>query len=192
MGFKDEGFKEFTRTSGTLKAQFEGEDQQVDYKAVNFINSAGTIGYAEVDANNIVGFIFLSRTRSGDILTFPGEGTGPLPFQIDGYKALTTIAQDSPVEVFYEEHKKASMGAEIMSDEAILKEEVLRLPQRTVELAMKVFETMVASMDVAMDQFAETMGGKAEDVKVTRSCPACGGATPGSEDTCPECGAKLN
>jgi hypothetical protein len=190
--FSEEGFSEIGGSEGKLRADVDGQIQEATYKARNFINRGGTIGYAEVDANQITGYLFISKTGSGDVITIPGQGTGPIPFKIEGLHAIVTVDEGSPVEAFYDGHTQALKTASPIADEAWLRQELISLPQRAVDVAIKIFSVVVDSMDEAMDNLAETMGGTVEDVKITRSCPGCGGETKDTDKTCPKCGRELD
>jgi hypothetical protein len=190
--YGDEGFSEIGGSEGMLRAEVEGQHQEAAYKARNFINRGGTIGYSEVDANQIKGFLFISKTGSGDVMTIPGQGTGPIPFEVEGMHAIMTVEEGGTVEEFYATHMQALKSTSPIADEAWLRQELLSLPQRAVDIAIKLFSVVVDSMDEAMDGFAEAMGGEVEDVKITRSCPGCGAETSDTDRTCPKCGKELD
>jgi hypothetical protein len=193
VSYEQEGFMEFSRTGGKIKARVEGEEQEAEYKAKNFINGAGTIGYAEIEANEIAGFIFLSRTSQGDVVTIPGPEPGPVPFKIGGFVSIRTAKEGGEVEEFYESHMEALKGMSPIADPGWLREEVPRLPQRAVNVVVKIFEMMVEGMEGAMDQIAETLGGGegGEEGGGEKRCPACGRDVPAGSSTCPACGYDL-
>jgi len=158
MDFGGEGFKEFSRTQGKLRFETEDEVQEKDFSSANFINAAGTIGYAEVTVDGKPDHIFISRTGAGIVLTMPGEQAGPVPFPIEGYKALTTVVACSPAKAFYESHLLALTGEPPLSDRAWLEHEVPLLGQRALDVTMKIFALACEQMDKMMSGLGSAMG----------------------------------
>ncbi len=165
MDFEAEGFKEFSRTQGKIRVELDGDVQEKDYSSVNFINTAGAIGYSEVTVDGRPDHIFVSRTAGGIVLTMPGEQSGPVPFPVEGYKALTSIKAESPITDCFEAHIQALAGEAPVADRAWLEREVPLLPQRALDVTMKIFafaceqmEKMMSGMGNAMGQMMEGIG----------------------------------
>ena len=194
MDFEAEGFKEFSRTQGKIRVELDGDVQEKDYSSVNFINTAGTIGYSEVTVDGRPDHIFVSRTAGGIVLTMPGEQSGPVPFPVEGYKALTSIKAESPITDCYGAHLQALAGETPVSDRAWLEEAVPLLPQRALDVTMKLFafaceqmEKMMSGMGNAMGQMMEGMG-KAMGQAMDGLGKAMGEIVPGAgaEEALPE------
>lgn len=158
MDFDGEGFKEFSRTQGKLHVESDGEVQEKDYSAVNYINAAGTIGYSEVTVDGKPDSIFVSKTVDGIVLTMPGEQGGPAPFPVEGYLTLTIVASGSGPKAFYEAHVQAIGEEPLLSDRAWLEHEVPTLGQRALDVMMKIFAQVVKQMDAMMSGLGNAMG----------------------------------
>jgi hypothetical protein len=158
MDFDGEGFKEFSRTQGKLHVESDGEVQEKDYSAVNYINAAGTIGYSEVTVEGKPDSIFVSKTVDGIVLTMPGEQGGPAPFPVEGYLTLTIVASGSGPKAFYEAHVQAIGEEPLLSDRAWLEHEVPTLGQRALDVMMKIFAQVVKQMDEMMSGLGNAMG----------------------------------
>jgi hypothetical protein len=158
MDFEGEGFKEFSRTSGKLRFESDGEVQEKDYSAVNYINAAANIGYSEVTVEGKPDSIFVSRTVDGIVLTMPGEQAGPAPFPVEGYLTLTIVASGSGPKAFYEAHVQAIGEEPLLSDRAWLEKEVPVLGQRALDVMMKIFAQVVKQMDEMMSGLGSAMG----------------------------------
>jgi hypothetical protein len=165
MDYEGEGFGQFSSTQGRLRFESDGKVDEKDYSSANFINSAGTVGYSETTVDGKPDHIFISKTAAGIVLTIPGEQTGPAPFPVEGYKALASVMSGSPAKAFYEAHLQALAGETPLSDRAWLEKEVPLLPQRALDVTMKIFaivceqmEKMMSGMGNAMGQMIEGMG----------------------------------
>lgn len=145
VGFREEGFHLFFQSEGKIRAHFDGETQEAPYKARSFINRAKNIGYVEVEAMDQEGKLhfFLSNTGSGMVLTMPGPpDAGDGRYHAEGFKAIMTVDEGSSLEEFYEQHKQGLAGEVPISDEEWMRMEMLALPQRAVDTAIKIFEPM--------------------------------------------------
>jgi len=140
--YEDAGFMEFSRSKGTLVAHVEGNQQSAEYSAKHFINGAGNIGGIEIKANDIVSYLFLSKTGGGDVLTIAGPEPGPVSVPIAGFRSIWMVEEGSPVEDFYQAHMDALGGSVPLSDPAWLKNEIMTLPQRAVDVMVKIFLAM--------------------------------------------------
>jgi hypothetical protein len=220
--FKSAGFTEFKRVEDTLKVSMMGMEQEMPFKAVCFINGARTVGYAELDAQTGHDFIFLSKTDKGDVMTVPGDQPGQFPFPVEGYHSVMSVVKGSPVETYYDEHMKSVADAALVTDEQYLRTEVPNLPQRSIEVAMKIMEAMMQALggeDGIIKQLGEAMAGAfgdgtAEVTDVTvesgteasheeavkrmniggtkKTCPSCGKEAGAMDRTCTECGEELD
>jgi len=192
LDFETEMFKEFSKTQGKIRVELDGDVQEKDYSSVNFINEAGTIGCSEVTVDGRPDHIFLSRTAGGIVLTMPGEQSGPVPFPVEGYKTISSIKAESPVKEFYQAHQAALGGEAPLPDRAWLEEAVPLLPQRALDVTMKIFafaceqmEKMMSGMGNAMGEMMEGMGkamGEAMDGVGKAMGEALGG---GAEENAP-------
>jgi len=194
MDFEGEGFKEFSKTQGKIRVDLDGDVQEKEYSSVNFINTAGTIGYSEVTVDGRPDHIFVSNTAAGIVLTMPGEQTGPVPFPVEGYKTLTSIKAESPITACYQAHLRALAGETPVPDRAWLEEAVPLLPQKALDVTMKIFafaceqmEKMMSGMGNAMGQMMEGMG-KAMGEAMDGLGKAMGEIVPGAgtEEALPE------
>lgn len=165
MDFEQERFKEFSRTKGKVRLEAEGNVDEKDYSSANHLNSSATIGYSAVEVDGKIDHIFVSRTERGIVLTMPGDQTGAAPFPIEGYCAVWTVKAASPVNVFYDTHVHAMAGDPPLADSVWLKKEVPLLPQRALDITMKIFsivcdqmEKMMSGMGNAMGEMMEGMG----------------------------------
>jgi hypothetical protein len=158
-GFKEAGFTEFSRTEGTMRIRMMGQVSEAQYTSVNHINGARNIGYCEVVADGKTGYIFLSRTSNGDVMTIPGDKDGPLPFPMEGFHCIMVAREDGPVENFYDGHIQGFGDLEPVMDEAFLKEEVPKLPQRSADVAVRLLEIMMGTF---AEMGGEIMGAMAE------------------------------
>jgi hypothetical protein len=191
MDFEAERFGQFSRTQGKLRVGSGDEVQEKDYISANFINGAGTIGYAEVVVDGRPDHIFISNTAAGVVLTIPGEQTGPAPFKVEGYKALTSVMSGSPAKVFYDAHSQALAGETPLADRAWLEREVPLLAQRAVDVTMKIFAQVCEQMDKMMSGLGNAMGemiegmGKAMGEAMQGVGKAMGDAIGGPADEAP-------
>jgi hypothetical protein len=156
MGFEQERFRQFSGTQGRLRFESDGNVQEKDYASANFMNEAGTIGYAEVEVDGKPDRMFVSRTAAGIVLTMPGEQSGPAPFPVEGYKALASVMSGSPAKAFYEAHLQALGGEAPLPDRAWLEHEVPMLAQRALDVTLKIF-----AMGEAMEGVGKAMGAAA-------------------------------
>ena len=212
-GFSDAGFKEFSQTDGTAKMAMMGQSEEIKYRSKNFINADGTIGYAEIMVDDVIDYMFLSKTAEGDVLTISGEEEGDMPSPVEGYLAFTVAPRESTCDNIYDEHMKALEGHKAIADEAWLKDETPRLPQRAMDIITKAMETMLSAMGDIMGTMAQAMGdafeegfkgmGEAMGGEVQegegpkeeengKKCPSCGSVSPSSETECSSCGEKLD
>jgi hypothetical protein len=158
MGFEQERFRQFSGTQGRLRFESDGNVQEKDYASANFMNEAGTIGYAEVEVDGKPDRMFVSRTAAGIVLTMPGEQSGPAPFPVEGYKALASVMSGSPAKAFYEAHLQALGGEAPLPDRAWLEHEVPMLAQRALDVTMKIFARVCEQMDKMMSGLGNAMG----------------------------------
>jgi len=158
VGFGDERFGELSKTTGKLSFESEGTVDEKEYSSVNRINSAGTIGYSEVEVDGKVDCIFISRTAGGVVLTMPGDQTGPTPLPIEGYAAVSTVMSGSPAAEFYQAHMRALAGEPPVADRPWLEREVPVLPQRALDVTMKIFSIICEQMDKLMAGMGSAMG----------------------------------
>jgi len=154
---KGEGFEEFIKTEGMLNIEVMGMKQEVPYKAHCYMNSKRTMGYAEMIAAGKGGYIFLSKTASGEIVTIPGNQEGIVEMEIEGIYKLMSVPENAPFERFYEKHIEALGEEDPIPDEAWLREEVPKLPDRTMAIVMKLLESVFAAFG-GVDGLAEDMG----------------------------------
>ena len=164
MGFDEERFGQFSRTQGRLSYEAAGKVDEIEYRSANSLNMAGTIGFSAVEVDGKVDHIFLSRTGKGTVLTMPGEETGPAPFPMEGYLAVSTVAAGSPIGAFYEAHLWALAKEAPLADRAWLEHEVPVLPQRALEVTMKMFQIVCDSMDGMMEGMGKAVGEAMEGV----------------------------
>jgi hypothetical protein len=146
--FKAEDFKMFLETQGIALVKLMDENQEMPYKAKCFINAKGTIGYAEVDIQDRHEIIFLSKTAKGDVITLTGEPAGALPIKADGIHAIFSVPEKTPIESEYVQHLKAFGGEVPLVDVEYLQQQVPKLPQRALDVAM-----------AAMNEFLSAFGG---------------------------------
>jgi len=158
MNIEKESFREFSRTKGKMSYESEGNVDEKEYASANHINSSATIGYSEVEIDGKLDHIFVSRTSRGIVLTMPGNQTGAAPFPIEGYFAVSTVKEASPVKEFYDAHVRALAGDCPVADSAWLEKEVPMLPQRALEVTMKIFAIVCDQMDKLMSGMGNVMG----------------------------------
>jgi hypothetical protein len=158
MDFESEMFRQFSRTQGKVRFESNGKVDEKDYASANFINASGTVGYSKVEIDGKPDCIFVSRTAAGIVLTMPGEQTGAAPFPIEGYKALTSVMSGSPARAFYESHMQALSGETPLPDRDWLEKEVPLLPQRALDVTMKIFALVCDQMDKLMAGMGNAMG----------------------------------
>ena len=158
MDIEDERFREFSRTKGKMRFEAEGNVEEKDYASVNHINAAATIGYAEVEVEGKVDMILLSRTPNGIVLTMPGDQTGPAPFPVEGYAHISTVMSGSTVQECYDAHVLVMAGEILVADGAWLEKEVPLLPQRALDVTMKIFAVVCEQMDKLMSGMGSAMG----------------------------------
>lgn len=199
-------FVELAPSKGKLRLQVLGQVDEMDFTARNFMNKAGTVGYSAVNVDDKVDHMFLSKVEGGKVLTIPGENAANIPFQIEGYRTITTTDPDASVEQAFEAHM-AAMGEDApIPDEAWLRKEVPETPQKATEVIAKVLEAvfkamgdfvegMGQSMQQAMGQMFEGMDDSREDGPEDSGglvCVACGAKIDPEDRACPECGEKLD
>jgi hypothetical protein len=158
MDFEKERFEEFSRTKGKIRYEAEGEADEKEYASVNHINSSATTGYSEVEVDGKLDHIFVSRTAKGIVLTMPGNQTGAAPFPVEGYSAVSTVKEASPVKEFYDAHVRALAGDLPVADRAWLEKEVPMLPQRALDVTMKIFARVCDQMEKLMSGMGNAMG----------------------------------
>jgi hypothetical protein len=103
------------------------------------------------------GYIFLSKTASGEIMTIPGNQEGLVEMEIEGVHKLMSVPENAPFERFYEMHIEALGDEDPIPDEAWLREEVPKLPDRTMKIVMKILESVFAAFG-GIEGLAEDMG----------------------------------
>lgn len=157
-GIADERFREVACPQGSLNLDVKEEHQKKEYRTRNFVNDAGTLGYAAVEVDGNVDYIFISKTDRGVVLTMPGEQTAPIPFTLEGYAAITTVAAGSPVSTAYDAHNRALAGEALRVEPGWLESELPGLPQRALDVTMKIFEIVCESMERMMEGMGEAMG----------------------------------
>lgn len=210
-------FKEMGPTEGMFKLEVMGQVEEIRYKAKNFINRTGTVGYAAVTVDEKMDFMFLSRTEGGIILTIPGDTPGPLPFPIEGYRAITITDTNDPIEKVFSSHVEAMGGDDPIPDEAWLRSEVPQIPHRVSAVMSKLFETALKAMGDMMEGMGQALGEamgqvvggfqEAFDEKVEEKdeeekvggedegdglvCVACGAKIRIDETACPQCGERI-
>jgi outer membrane biosynthesis protein TonB len=125
------------------------------------------MGYVDVDIKDKRETIFISKTAKGTVMTMPAEQEGPLPVKTEGLLVVYGTPQDVPVEGMYAMHRKA-LGTEApLMEEAWLKENVPKLPQRTIDVAMMVMNEMLAALggaDGLMEAMGNAMAGAMEGI----------------------------
>jgi hypothetical protein len=188
MNFMEERFKEFSRTKGRMRYEAEGNVDEKDFASANHLNSSATIGYSAVEVGGKLDHIFVSRTAKGIVLTMPGNQTGAAPFPIEGYSAVSTVKEASPVNEFYDAHVRALAGDCPVADSAWLEKEVPMLPQRALDVTMKIFAIVCDQMDRLMSGMGNVMGemmegmGKAMGQALEGMGEAMGDAVKGAAD----------
>ena len=189
MDIEQEQFRELSKTSGKVRFEAEGTAEEKEYSSDNFINSAGTMGYALVVVEGKPDFILVSRSERGIVLTMPGDQTGPSPLPIEGYAAISTVRSGSPLSEFYDAHIRALAGDKPLADRPWLEREVPVLPQRALDVAMKIFSVVCEQMDKLMAGMGSAMGemmegmGKAMGEALKGVGEAMGGALEGVSET---------
>ncbi len=183
-------FVELAPTEGVIRIRAQGQSMELPYKARNYVNKAGTIGYAAVDANEKVDFMFISNSAGGVILTFPGETAGPVQLPIEGYGRIMTASPDAGLEQAFATHQDGLGGAGALADRAWLDKELPGVPRRVGEVMSRLFTEAVRLMDNLPDT-AETL------VKALSGEPVGNGADrdaagkgPGAGNPLPKRGAK--
>jgi hypothetical protein len=145
--FNASDFVELSPTEGSIRMQAQGQSMELPYKARNYVNKAGTIGYAAVDANDKVDFMFISNTNEGVVLTFPGEIAGPVRFSLEGYKRLITTNSDATIERAFELHRGGLGSGGALADKDWLEKELPGIPRRAGEVLSRLFEEAARLMD---------------------------------------------
>lgn len=164
MGLEEAGFREYSRTSGTLKADTMGQTDEIPYASRNFVNGEGTIGCAEVDVGGKACCMFISKTGRGVIMTMEGESTGPLPVPVEGYHAIMCVGQESTFEDSYRVHRDACEGKGLVADEAWLRKTVPEIPQRAFAAAMKLMEGAAGLMEGMVQEVGRAFEGAAKGI----------------------------
>ncbi len=185
MGIEEAGFREFSRTAGTLKMEMMGQTDEMPYKSRNFLNAEGTIGCAEVDMNGKACCMFISKTGKGVVMTMEGERTGPLPVEVEGYHSIMCVGQESAFEDSYTAHRDAVEGKGLVADEAWLRKAVPEIPQRAFEAAMKLMEGAAGLMEGMMQEMGQAVEGAAKGI-----AEAVGGAVKAGAPKKPKKPAK--
>jgi hypothetical protein len=186
MDIEQERFREFSRTKGKMRFEAEGNVQEKDFASVNHINASGTIGYAEVEVEGKPDMIFISKTPSGIVLTMPGEQTGPAPFPVEGYSHLSTVMSGSTIKEVYDAHVQVMAGDILVADSAWLEKEVPLLPQRALDVTMKIFAIVCDQMDKLMSGMGNAMGEMMEGMG-----KAMGQALEGAAEAAPKAAEEL-
>jgi hypothetical protein len=158
VGIDEEGFSEVSRSEGKLKLEFEGKAEEKDFRSRNFLNRAGTIGYAVVEVDGRPDHIFISNTAQGMVITMPGEQTGPSPLPIEGYAAISTVKAESPVGDYYAAHREALAGKDPLANDEWFREGLPGLPQRALDVSMKMFTLICEQMDQMMSSLGSAVG----------------------------------
>lgn len=158
MGIDEEGFSEVSRSEGRLKLVFEGKAEEKDFRSRNFLNRAGTIGYAVVEVDGRPDHIFISDTAQGMVITMPGEQTGPSPLPVEGYAAISTVKAESPVGEYYAAHREALAGKEPLANAEWFREGLPGLPQRALDVSMRMFSLICEHMDQMMSGLGSAVG----------------------------------
>jgi hypothetical protein len=196
MDIEQERFREFSRTKGKMSYESEGNVDEKEYASVNHLNSSATIGHSVVEVDGKPDHIFVSRTAKGIVLTMPGDQTGAAPFPVEGYGAVSTVKAGSPVKDYYDAHVRALAGDKPIADSAWLEKEVPMLPQRALDVTMKIFsivceqmEKMMSGMGNAMGEMMEGMG-KAMGQALEGMGEAMGDAVKGAAEAAPKAPKK--
>ena len=155
--FKAQNFKMYLETTGIALVQFMEDKQEMPYKAKCFINGSGTIGYAEVEIQDRHEFIFLSKTKLGEVLTLPGEPVGALPIKSPNIHSVWSVPTGSSIETILVAHVKCFGEEKPISEPDWLKEQVPKLPQKALDVAMVAMNELLSSLG-GMDGLMETMG----------------------------------
>jgi len=155
--FKGENFKMFQETKGIALVKMMDDSQEMPYNAKCFINAKGTIGYAEVDIQDRHEFIFLSKTAKGDVLTLTGEPAGALPIKAAGVHAVFTVPEKTPLESIFVQHLKAFGGEVPLVDVDYLQQQVPKLPQRALDVAVAAMNELLSAFGGA-GGLVEAMG----------------------------------
>lgn len=164
MGIEEAGFREFSRTEGTLKMEGMGQADEMPYTSRNLLNAEGTIGCAEVDTNGKACWMFISKTGRGVVMTMEGPSTGPLPVEVEGYHSIMCVGQGSAFEDSYKAHRDAVEGKGLVADEAWLRKAVPEIPQRAFQAAMKMMEGAAGLMEGMMQELGQAVEGAAKGV----------------------------
>jgi hypothetical protein len=164
MSIEEAGFREFSRTQGTLKMEMMGRVEEMPYKSRNFLNAEVTIGCAEVDANGKASCMFISKTGKGVVMTMEGESTGPLPVEVEGYHSIMCVGQESSFEDSLKVHRDAIEGKGPVADEAWLRKSVPEIPRRAFEAAKKMVEGAAGLMEGMMQEMGQAVEGAAKGI----------------------------
>ncbi len=157
MALEDEGFEQLSTTTGTMKVSMMGDAQEMEYEAENHINRNGTIVYANVTAEGTSGYIFYSKTPTGEVVTMPGDQTAAVPLPMEEVR-LKSVDGESDLATFYMEHM-ANLG----DDEPVASREELiamvdTLPQHSMDLMSKAMEALFSGLGEGMGQLMSQMG----------------------------------
>jgi hypothetical protein len=153
--FAGEQFKEISIKEGNLSVELFGDKQEIPFKSVCFLNSDGTIGYAQMFIKGQDKLMFISKTLTCTVYTMPADRDDELPFGESGVRIWGVLGGE--VDKYYEQHVRALKGEEPVHDAAWLKDELEKAPQTVMDIAMKMLGQILDAMG-GPDGLMEKMG----------------------------------
>lgn len=155
-GFTGEQFKEISTKEGSLTVEMFGDRQEIPFKSVCFVNSDGTIGYAQMFIKGQDKLMFISKTPTCTIYTMLADRDDELPF--GGQEVRVWGVSGGEVDKYYEQHLRALKGELPVPDAGWLKTELEKAPQTVMDISMKMLGQILDAMggpDGMMDEIAD-------------------------------------